>query len=219
MLSGAMHSSFESNTTLVVDNYDSFTHLIVQYLRQSNATVHVIKNDEMSATDALGLSPARILLSPGPGSPDESGICRAILDRAIGKLPVLGVCLGHQIIAKHFGGQVTNAPRVMHGKASTIRHNNTGAFANIPQSTAVGRYHSLIVAPDDPGDGLHISAIVENAGFGMEIMGLQHKDYAIEGIQFHPESILTSVGRPMFDSFLSMHDPKLNTPPPPSLTL
>ncbi len=183
---------------LLVDNYDSFTYNLYQYLGELGAEARVIRNDEMSAEDALALRPEKVVISPGPGTPDQSGITLELIRRASGRVPVLGVCLGHQALGQVFGGRVVRAPRLMHGKTSEIRHDGRTLFAGLPQPFTATRYHSLVVAPDSVPSCLEVSAWTDDG----IVMGLRHRDHPLEGVQFHPESILTSAGKDLLRNFL-----------------
>jgi anthranilate synthase/aminodeoxychorismate synthase-like glutamine amidotransferase len=183
---------------LLVDNYDSFTYNLYQYLGELGAEARVIRNDEMSAEDALALRPEKVVISPGPGTPDQSGITLELIRRASGRVPVLGVCLGHQALGQVFGGRVVRAPRLMHGKTSEIRHDGRTLFAGLPQPFTATRYHSLVVAPDSVPSCLEVSAWTDDG----VVMGLRHRGHPLEGVQFHPESILTSAGKDLLRNFL-----------------
>ena len=183
---------------LLVDNYDSFTYNLYQYLGELGAEARVIRNDEMSAEEALALKPERIVVSPGPGTPDQSGITLELVRRASGRVPVLGVCLGHQALGQAFGGRVVRAPRLMHGKTSPIRHDGRTLFAGLPDPFTATRYHSLVVARDSVPACLEVSAWTDDG----IVMGLRHRDHPSEGVQFHPESILTSAGKDLLRNFL-----------------
>jgi anthranilate synthase/aminodeoxychorismate synthase-like glutamine amidotransferase len=183
---------------LLVDNYDSFTYNLYQYLGELGAETRVIRNDEMSAEEALALGPERVVISPGPGTPDQSGITLELIRRASGRIPLLGVCLGHQALGQVFGGRVVRAPRLMHGKTSEIRHDGRTLFAGLPQSFTATRYHSLVVAPESVPSCLEVSAWTDDG----IVMGLRHRDHPLEGVQFHPESILTAVGKDLLRNFL-----------------
>ncbi|MEO3948086.1 aminodeoxychorismate/anthranilate synthase component II [Gorillibacterium sp. CAU 1737] len=185
---------------LVIDNFDSFTYNLVQYLGELGETVEVRRNNEITLSGIEELKPDRILLSPGPCTPNEAGICLELIDAFKGKLPILGVCLGHQSIGQAFGGEVVRAERLMHGKTSPIHHDGQTLFAGIESPFTATRYHSLIVRRETLPDCLTISAWTEEG----EIMGLRHKEYPIEGVQFHPESILTESGRKLLSNFLSL---------------
>ena len=185
---------------LVVDNYDSFTYNLVQYFGELGADIVVKRNDEVTVEDVEQSGADRICISPGPGRPENAGISETIIREFANKLPILGVCLGHQCIAQVFGGEVTRAPRLMHGKTSLVRHNNDGVFQNLAQPLEATRYHSLIVHRDGLPQHLEITAET-NEG---EIMGLRHKKFPVHGVQFHPESILTSEGKKLLANFLRM---------------
>lgn len=186
---------------LVIDNYDSFTYNIVQYLGELGSEMRVVRNDEVSIDHIDDeIKPDRILISPGPGTPDSAGISLGVLDRFAGRLPILGVCLGHQAIGRHFGGKVVRAPEPVHGKPVTIIHDGKGLFGGVPDRFAAGRYHSLVVDRESLPDDLEISA---ESPDGL-IMALRHKGLPIEGVQFHPESILTEHGRKLLQNFLTL---------------
>ena len=185
-------------SVLLVDNYDSFTYNLYQYLGELGAEVRVVRNDELSAEAAMALSPARIVISPGPGTPDQAGITLDLIRRAAGQIPVLGVCLGHQALGQAFGGQVRRAPKLMHGKTSQIHHDGRSLFARLPDPFTATRYHSLVVERDSVPESLEISAWTDDG----IVMGLRHRQYPLEGVQFHPESILTTVGKDLLRNFL-----------------
>jgi anthranilate synthase/aminodeoxychorismate synthase-like glutamine amidotransferase len=188
-----------TSTTLVIDNYDSFTFNLVQYLGELGDTPTVHRNDKISIAEIEDLKPARILISPGPCTPAEAGISKAVIKHFSGKLPILGVCLGHQSIGEVFGGKVIRAPRLMHGKVSPIHHDEAGIFKGLPTPFTATRYHSLIV--DEPlPDALIRTAWTEEG----ELMGLRHKEHPTFGLQFHPESILTEHGHTMLKNFLEL---------------
>ncbi|WP_339181024.1 aminodeoxychorismate/anthranilate synthase component II [Paenibacillus sp. FSL R5-0701] len=184
---------------LVIDNYDSFTYNLVQYLGELGETVEVRRNDEIDLAGIEALAPDHILISPGPCTPNEAGISLAVIDHFKGSIPIFGVCLGHQSIGQAFGGNVIRAERMMHGKTSDMHHNGTSVFAGLPSPFTATRYHSLIVERSSLPDCLEITAETAEG----EIMGLRHKEYAIEGVQFHPESIITDHGHQMLRNFLS----------------
>jgi anthranilate synthase component II len=190
----------------LIDNYDSFTYNIVHYLHELDADVRVILNDSMSVDAVLDLGPTHIVLSPGPGAPSESGISAALLLRAAAVgIPVLGICLGHEIIGEVFGGSVKHARAVRHGKASRIRHRRTDIFAEMPDGFTAGRYHSLVVDRNGLPDCLDITAWTTTPDGEMdEIMGLAHVELPIYGVQFHPESIMTEYGHVLLSTFLAM---------------
>jgi len=183
---------------LVIDNYDSFVYNLVQYLGQLGANPIVRRNDEIDLAGVEVMNPAGILVSPGPGTPNDAGISNALIADAGGKRPLFGVCLGMQCIGEVFGGTVSRAPEVMHGKTSMITHTNVGVFAGLPNPLEATRYHSLIVERDSIPDTLEITA--ESAD-GL-VMGLRHREHDIEGVQFHPESILTAAGHDLLQNFL-----------------
>jgi anthranilate synthase component 2 len=188
---------------LMIDNYDSFTYNVVQYLGELGADVHVVRNDEIEVADIEALAPEKIVISPGPCTPNEAGISMAVIKAYAGKLPLLGICLGHQSIGQVFGGEVVRARQVMHGKTSPIHHRGEGVFRGLSQPFEATRYHSLVVAKDSLPDCLEITAWTETeAGEMDEIMGLRHRELAIEGVQFHPESILTAHGHDLLRNFL-----------------
>ncbi|MEX2459888.1 MAG: aminodeoxychorismate/anthranilate synthase component II [Paenibacillaceae bacterium] len=183
---------------LVIDNYDSFTYNLVQYLGELGEEVVVYRNDEIDMAEIEQLKPSHILLSPGPCTPNEAGISLSIIDHFKGKIPIFGVCLGHQVIGQAFGGEVIRAEKLMHGKTSPILHDGKSIFADIPSPFTATRYHSLIVRKETLPDCLEISAETAEG----EIMGLRHKEYAVEGVQFHPESIITENGLQILRNFL-----------------
>tara|TARA_Y100001970_G_C13992908_1_gene729161 strand:- start:15 stop:632 length:618 start_codon:yes stop_codon:yes gene_type:complete len=184
---------------LVIDNYDSFVYILVQYLGELGVEPKVARHDKISLDEAIALNPERILISPGPGTPDDAGISNALIDHFKDKCPILGVCLGLQCIGQVFGGRVIRSPEVMHGKTSLINHDGKGIFANLPDSFEATRYHSLIVESESLPNDLEISAKSDD---GL-IMGLRHKQYRTEGVQFHPESILTENGLAMIQNFIA----------------
>ncbi|GAA4869803.1 aminodeoxychorismate/anthranilate synthase component II [Paenibacillus vulneris] len=184
---------------LVIDNYDSFTYNLVQYLGELGQQVEVRRNDEIDLAGIEALKPDHILISPGPCTPNEAGISLSLIEHFKGKIPILGVCLGHQSIGQVFGGEVVRAERLMHGKTSPILHDGKTLFKDIPSPFTATRYHSLIVKRETLPDCLEISAETEEG----EIMGLRHKEYPIEGVQFHPESIITDHGLRLLRNFLN----------------
>ena len=189
----------------VLDNYDSFTYNLVQYLGELGAEVEVHRNDELTVEQVEALKPERILLSPGPCTPGEAGILVPLIRHMAGKVPILGVCLGHQAIGEAFGGQVVRAGHLMHGKTSRVTHDGKGIFAGLDSPLTCTRYHSLIVAEESfPAELLVTASTPENGGSGSVIMGLRHRKLPIEGVQFHPESVLTEGGHQMIRNFLSM---------------
>jgi anthranilate synthase/aminodeoxychorismate synthase-like glutamine amidotransferase len=185
---------------LMIDNYDSFTYNLVQYLGELGQAVKVYRNDALTIKDIKKLNPAKIVISPGPGRPEDAGISCAVIKEFCGKIPILGVCLGHQAIGYVFGGKIVGAKRLMHGKTSKIYHNKKDIFKNIPNPFVATRYHSLLVEKKSLPACLEITAsTAEN-----EIMGLKHKDYSLWGVQFHPESILTKSGKALLDNFIKL---------------
>jgi anthranilate synthase component 2 len=185
---------------LVVDNYDSFTYNLVHYLNELGAQTRVVRNDALSAADAIAMRPEAVLLSPGPCTPDDAGICLDLIKSAPDDLPILGVCLGHQAIGQAFGGDVIRAKSLMHGKTSQIHHDNTGIFEGLPNPFTATRYHSLAVKRDSLPNSLKVTAWTDDG----EIMGLAHAARPIHGVQFHPESILTEGGHKLLGNFLDM---------------
>ncbi|ETI61745.1 anthranilate synthase component II [Marinomonas profundimaris] len=189
---------------LMIDNYDSFTYNLVQYFRELGANVQVYRNDDISIEEIERLAPSHLVISPGPCTPNEAGISMAAITSFAGKIPILGICLGHQCIGQVFGGKVIRAKNVMHGKTSFIYHENTSVFAGLPNPQTATRYHSLVVAEDALPDCLEVTAWSKNtAGEREEIMGIRHKTLAVEGVQFHPESILTEEGHALLANFLT----------------
>ncbi len=184
---------------LMIDNYDSFTYNLVQYLGELGQEIKVFRNDKLSLEQISDLQPDHIVISPGPCTPNEAGISMDVIREFGGKIPILGVCLGHQSIGQVFGGDVVLAQRLMHGKTSQIFHDNKTVFAGLPNPLTATRYHSLIVKKETLPDCLEISAETDQG----EIMGLRHRDMVIEGVQFHPESILTEAGRELLQNFLN----------------
>jgi len=188
---------------LMIDNYDSFTYNIVQYLAELKADVKVYRNDEISIADIKQMAPEKIVISPGPCTPNEAGISVAVVEAFAGKIPILGICLGHQSIGQALGGKVVRARQVMHGKTSMIYHDNTGVFKGLSNPFEATRYHSLVIDRDQMPDSLVINAWTQyEDGSRDEIMGVRHRDLAIEGVQFHPESILTQHGHQLLNNFL-----------------
>lgn len=186
---------------LVIDNYDSFTYNLVQYLGELGAEMRVVRNDEVTVDEIEDeIKPDRILISPGPGTPDTAGISLGVVERFADKLPIFGVCLGHQAIGQHFGGKVVRAPEPVHGKPVQIIHDGKTIFKDVPNNFAAGRYHSLIVDREEWPDELEISA---ESPDGL-VMALRHKTLPVEGVQFHPESILTEHGEKLLANFLSL---------------
>jgi len=185
---------------LVIDNYDSFTYNLVQYLGELGAEVEVRRNDKITLDEIAERAPDRILISPGPCTPQEAGICIPLIERFAGQIPILGVCLGHQSIGAAFGGDVVRNDRIMHGKTSPIRHSGLGVFAGLPDPFSATRYHSLVIKRDTIPACLEITAETAEG----EIMGVRHREFAVEGVQFHPESALTAHGKDILRNFLKM---------------
>ena len=185
---------------LVIDNYDSFTYNLVQYFGELGANPVVKRNDAVSVEEVAEMKPERIVISPGPGSPKDAGISMELIRRMGSKVPLLGVCLGHQCIGEVYGGKVVRAGRLMHGKTSPIRHDTRGVFQGLPNPFEATRYHSLIVEKSSVPDCLEISADTAEG----EIMGLRHREYPVHGVQFHPESILSKEGKDLLANFLKM---------------
>ena len=188
---------------LMLDNYDSFTFNLVQYLQELGAEVRVERNDALTVDEIAALAPARIVISPGPCTPNEAGVSMAVIERLGATTPILGVCLGHQALGQVYGGDVVRAGRIMHGKTSPIRHRGKGVFAGLPDRFEATRYHSLVVDKATLPECLEITAWTENDDGSMEeIMGLRHREHPVEGVQFHPESILTQHGHALLKNFL-----------------
>ena len=188
---------------LMIDNYDSFTFNLVQYLQVLGAEVQVVRNDAMTVEEIERLAPQRIVISPGPCTPNEAGVSLEVIERLGPTTPILGVCLGHQSIGQAYGGKVVRAGRIMHGKTSPIRHQGQGVFAGLPDGYEATRYHSLVVERASLPQALEVTAWTENAdGSFEEIMGLRHREHPVEGVQFHPESILTGHGHALLKNFL-----------------
>ena len=188
---------------LMIDNYDSFTFNLVQYLQVLGAEVQVVRNDAMTVDEIEKLAPQRIVISPGPCTPNEAGVSLEVIERLGPTTPILGVCLGHQSIGQAYGGKVVRAGRIMHGKTSPIRHQGQGVFAGLPDGYEATRYHSLVVERASLPQALEVTAWTENAdGSFEEIMGLRHREHPVEGVQFHPESILTDHGHALLKNFL-----------------
>jgi anthranilate synthase component 2 len=186
---------------LMIDNYDSFTYNLVQYLGELGAEVKVVRNDELDLEAIERLAPERIVISPGPCTPNEAGVSLEVIRAFAGRLPILGVCLGHQSIGQAFGGRIVHAGEIMHGKTSMIHHSGQGVFAGLPDPFEATRYHSLVIEQASLPECLEVTAWTE--GEPNEIMGVRHREYAIEGVQFHPESILTRHGHDLLRNFLS----------------
>jgi len=192
---------------LMIDNYDSFTYNLVQYLGELGEKVSVFRNDRINIESIEEIAPRRIMISPGPCTPNEAGVSLEVIRYFTGKLPILGVCLGHQSIGQAFGAKIVRAQQVMHGKISSIYHSGTGVFQQLPNPFDATRYHSLVIDAVDIPDCLEVTAWTLNAaGDKEEIMGVRHKEFPIEGVQFHPESILSENGHQLLKTFLSNHD-------------
>ena len=183
---------------LMIDNYDSFTYNLVQYFGELGAEVHTVRNDALTPDDVEQMDPQGIVISPGPGTPDDAGVSLALIKRFAGRIPLLGVCLGHQAIGQAFGGRIVRAQRVMHGKVDRVTHTGEGVFAGLPESFEVTRYHSLVVERSSLPECLAVTAHTPDG----EIMGLRHRQFEVEGVQFHPESIATEHGHAMLANFL-----------------
>ncbi|KAB2928953.1 MAG: aminodeoxychorismate/anthranilate synthase component II [Candidatus Contendobacter sp.] len=191
---------------LMIDNYDSFTYNLVQYLGELGETVLVFRNDQITVDEIAELKPERIVLSPGPCTPTEAGVSLAAIERFAGQMPILGVCLGHQSIGQAFGGHIVRAAHVMHGKTSAVHHHGRGAFAGLPNPFTVVRYHSLVIEKVTVPACLEVTAWTETPDGGLdEIMGVRHRTLSVEGVQFHPESILTEHGHALLRNFLNPH--------------
>ena len=189
---------------LMIDNYDSFTYNVVQYLAELKADVKVVRNDELTVAQITELQPSKIVISPGPGNPDEAGVSLAVIRELAGKIPILGICLGHQSIGQAFGGNIVRAGQVMHGKTSLIHHAGVGVFRGLPSPYTATRYHSLVLDKNSVPDCLEVTAWTQtDDGEIEEIMGIRHKDFELEGVQFHPESILSEHGHALLDNFIS----------------
>jgi anthranilate synthase component II len=188
---------------LMIDNYDSFTYNLVQYFGELGQEVKVIRNDDLSVSEIVALKPEHIVISPGPCTPNEAGVSLEVLEKLSGSIPILGVCLGHQSLGQAFGGKVIRAKTIMHGKTSLMHHKSQGVFSGLPSPFEATRYHSLVVEKESLPECLEITAWTENAdGSFDEIMGLRHKTLPVQGVQFHPESILTQHGHAMLKNFL-----------------
>ena len=191
---------------LMIDNYDSFTYNIVQYFGELQQDISVWHNDEISIDEIKALAPDAIVIGPGPCDPDSAGISLEVIATFKGIIPILGICLGHQAIGQAFGGKIVKASEVMHGRLSAIYHNGQGAFTNLPNPAQFTRYHSLVIEQASLPDCFEVSAWTQNADGNIEeIMGIRHREFAIEGVQFHPESILSEAGYQLLNNFLQMH--------------
>ncbi|MDH5527366.1 MAG: aminodeoxychorismate/anthranilate synthase component II [Nitrospirota bacterium] len=187
---------------VMIDNYDSFTYNLVQYLGELGEEIKVFRNDRITVDEIAALGPDRIVVSPGPCDPSQAGISKEVIARFAGQVPVLGVCLGHQSIGEVFGGEIVRAGQLMHGKTSLIHHDGKGVFVGLPNPFEATRYHSLVIRRDSVPDVLEVTAWTDDG----EIMGVRHKEFAVEGVQFHPESILTRVGHDLLQNFLNMRE-------------
>jgi anthranilate synthase/aminodeoxychorismate synthase-like glutamine amidotransferase len=190
----------------VLDNYDSFTYNLVQYLGELGARVEVQRNNAVTVNDVTAMRPERIVISPGPCTPQEAGISVDLIRHFAGKVPILGVCLGHQAIGAAFGGKVVRAPHLMHGKTSAVAHDNKTIFRGLPTPMVATRYHSLIVEEKGLPEDLEVSAWTTEKDGSRTIMGLRHKKFPVEGVQFHPESVLTDAGKQLVENFLGIHN-------------
>lgn len=185
---------------LVIDNFDSFTYNLVQYYGELGVDQKIFRNNEITPEEVLAHKPDRVLLSPGPCTPDDAGCCLDLLDKLKGKVPIFGVCLGHQCIGQYFGGKIIRADRIMHGKLSPVKHDQKGVFADLPQDFQATRYHSLVIEKESCPDCLEITAETQEG----EIMGVRHKELPIHGVQFHPESIASEFGKELLNNFLKI---------------
>ncbi len=183
---------------LMIDNYDSFTYNLVQYLGELGEEVRVVRNDEITLDEIAGLAPARIVISPGPCTPKEAGVSVPLIRRFAGRIPILGVCLGHQSIGEAFGGRIVHAKQLMHGKTSPVHHSDVGVFKGLPNPLTATRYHSLVIERESKPDSLEVTAWTDDG----EIMGVRHRQLMVEGVQFHPESVLTESGHALLKNFL-----------------
>ncbi|HMK49124.1 MAG TPA: aminodeoxychorismate/anthranilate synthase component II [Thermodesulfovibrionales bacterium] len=191
---------------LMIDNYDSFTYNLVQYLGELGQDIRVFRNNKITVAEIEKLNPERIVISPGPCTPKEAGVSIDVVRHFAGRIPILGVCLGHQSIGAAFGGEIIRAPRLMHGKTSVIYHDGEGVFKGLPNPFEATRYHSLLINRETLPDCLYVTAWTDVG----EIMGVRHKEFIIEGVQFHPESILTTVGKGLLGNFLKLRYPAQN---------
>jgi anthranilate synthase/aminodeoxychorismate synthase-like glutamine amidotransferase len=190
---------------LLIDNYDSFTYNLYQYLSELGADVKVVRNDKTTLDEIEGMEPEQIIISPGPSTPQQAGISNDVIRRFGSKLPLLGVCLGHQCVGYSYGGTVASAGRIMHGKSSPIHHSNTGVFAGMPNPFSAIRYHSLAIERDNLPECLEITAWTDDG----EIMGVRHRSHPVQGVQFHPESFMTERGKDILKNFLNSKQSKL----------
>ena len=189
---------------VMIDNYDSFTWNLVQYFGELGEEVKVYRNDAVTPAEIEALAPDRLVISPGPCTPDAAGISLDAISHFAGRVPILGVCLGHQCIGQFYGGRIVRAPRIMHGKVSTVRHTGQGVFRELPEPLQATRYHSLVIEPNSVPEELEVTAWTENPDGSREaIMGVRHREFAVEGVQFHPESILSEAGHALLRNFLA----------------
>ena len=189
---------------LMIDNYDSFTFNVVQYLMELGEDVVVWRNDEISVDEIIKTAPEKIVISPGPCTPNEAGISLEVIERLAGSIPILGICLGHQSIGQAFGGHIIRAPKVMHGKLSAIHHSGVGVFEGLPSPYQATRYHSLVIDPSTLPESLEVTAWTEDESGELDaIMGVRHRSHSVEGVQFHPESILSEHGHALLKNFLA----------------
>ena len=189
---------------LMIDNYDSFTFNVVQYLMELGENVEVWRNDEISVDEIIKAAPEKIVISPGPCTPNEAGISLEVIEKLAGSIPILGICLGHQSIGQAFGGHIIRAPKVMHGKLSAIHHSGVGVFEGLPSPYQATRYHSLVIDPSTLPESLEVTAWTEDESGELEaIMGVRHRSLFVEGVQFHPESILSEHGHALLKNFLA----------------
>jgi len=201
-----MGANMKNATVLMVDNYDSFTYNLVHYFKKLGCRLLVRRNDELDLKQVRRIQPTHLVISPGPGNPDQAGICLSLVESLQEQIPILGVCLGHQVIGQVFGARVVAAPQVMHGKISAIYHNGQGIFHDLPQGFSATRYHSLVLDPDSIPDCLQVTAWTQDAQGQREcIMGVRHRYLPIEGVQFHPESVLSEQGLALLNTFLQRH--------------
>lgn len=201
--SGLRMTETAESMVLMIDNYDSFTYNVVQYLAELSAEVRVVRNDELTLQQLIALNPEKIVVSPGPCSPNEAGVSLQAIEYFGGRVPVLGICLGHQSIGQAYGGRIVHARQVMHGKTSPIHHSASGVFQGLATPFVATRYHSLVIDKSSLPDSLEVTAwTLDGDGEVDEIMGVRHRDFAIEGLQFHPESILSEYGDQLLRNFL-----------------
>jgi anthranilate synthase component 2 len=191
---------------LMIDNYDSFTYNLVQYLGELNVSTEVVRNDKITLDEIAALAPQKIMISPGPGAPEQAGISLALIERFAGKIPILGICLGHQCIGQYYGGRIVQAKRIMHGKVSRVLHDGSSLFTDIPSPFTATRYHSLVIEQSSLPSCLQMTAWTEVDGQLEEIMAIQHKTLPLYGVQFHPESIMSEHGHRLLANFIQRDD-------------